>query len=166
MYPTYVFANVQRERLEQVVAELRKHNEIEFFAPVTGRYDLILRLKTNIPEQVYSIVEKIRGIPGIVRTSTYLALDGFTNGQKLETQNPWAFSLLTVNKPLGEVLQKIKKVPGLVDAYVVPGQFDVIMTLNGRNHEEIMRTAVEQLRQIDGIWMSETLFAYKPFVKA
>ena len=165
-YPTYVFATVQRERFEQVVAELKKFSEIEFFAPVTGRYDLVLRLKTNLPEQVYNIVNKIRGIQGIWVTNTFLGLDGYVNGQKLDTQSAWAFSLLSVNKPLHEVLTKIKALPVLHDASIVPGQYDIIMSLKAKNQEELMRTIVEQVPKIEGIWMSETLFAYKPYIKA
>ncbi len=45
MFPTYVFAKVQRDRVPQVVEELRKYSEIEFSAPVTGRYDIIMRIK-------------------------------------------------------------------------------------------------------------------------
>ena len=35
----------------QVVEELRKYSEIEFSAPVTGRYDIIMRIKNSNPEQ-------------------------------------------------------------------------------------------------------------------
>ena len=166
MFPTYVLAKVQRDRVPHVVEELRKFSEIEFSAQVTGRYDLVVRLKTSIPEQVYSIVNRIRTIHGVNATNTFLANDGFTNGQKLDAQGVWGFSLLSVNKPLPEVIQRLKKLPALYDASCVPGQFDIIMSFKGRNYEELMKTTVEQIAQTEGIWRSETLFAYQPNLKA
>jgi len=166
MFPTYVFAKVQRDRVPQVVEELRKYSEIEFSAPVTGRYDIVLRLKTSNPEQLYNTINKIRNINGIKATHTFTANDGFVNGQKLDAQGVWGFSLLSVNKPVPEVLQKLKNIPALYDAWSIPGQFDIIMSYKAQNYEQLMKTTVEQLAHTDGILRSETLFAYQPNVKA
>ncbi len=166
MFPTYVFAKVQRDRVHNVVEELRKFNEIEFSAQVTGRYDIVMRLKTNNPEQIYNLVNKIRTIHGVNATNTLTANEGFTNGQKLEGQGVWGFSLLSINRPLPEVLQKLKKLPALYDACSVPGQFDIIMSYKTANYEDLMRTSVEQIAQTEGISRSETLFAYQPYIKA
>jgi len=166
MFPTYVFAKVQRDRVPHVVEELRKFNEIEFSAQVTGRYDIVMRVKTSNPEQIYNLVNKIRTIHGVNTTNTFTANDGFTNGQKLDAQGVWGFSLLSINRPLPEVIQKLKKLPALYDASCVPGQFDIIMSYKAKNYEDLMRTTVEQIAQTEGIWRSETLFAYQPNVKA
>jgi hypothetical protein len=37
------------------------------------------------------------------------------------------------------------------------------MSLKAKNQEELMKMAVEQ---IEGVWANETLFAYKPYIKA
>jgi len=166
MFPTYVFAKVQRDRVPHVVEELRKFSEIEFSAQATGRYDVIMRIKASSPEQVYSIVNRIRTIHGVNATNTFTANDGFINGQKLEADGVWGFSLLSINKPLPEVLQKLKKLPALHDAWSIPGQFDIIMSYKARNYEDLMKTTVEQIAQTEGISRSETLFAYQPNLKA
>ncbi|MGA2971819.1 MAG: Lrp/AsnC ligand binding domain-containing protein [Candidatus Bathyarchaeia archaeon] len=166
IFPTYVFAKVQRDKVNHVVEELRKFSEIEFTSQVTGRYDIVMRLKTNNPEQIYNLVNKIRTIHGVNATNTFTANDGFINGQKLEAKGVWGFSLLSINKPLPEVLQKLKKMPALHDAWSVPGQFDIIMSYKTANYEDLMKTSVEQIAQTEGIWRSETLFAYQPYIKA
>jgi DNA-binding Lrp family transcriptional regulator len=166
MFPTYVLAKVQRDRVAQVVEELRKYSEIEFNAPVTGRYDIIMRIKSSNPEQVFNMVNKIRSIHGVNVTSTFTANDGFVNGQKLDAQGVWGFSLLSVNRPLPEVLQKLKSLPAIYDAWSFPGQFDIIMSYKAQNYEQLMKTTVEQLAHTEGIWRSETLFAYQPNLKA
>ena len=166
MFPTYVLAKVQRDRVPQVVEELRKYSEIEFSAPVTGRYDIIMRIKNSNPEQLYSTINKIRSIRGVNGTSTFTANDGFVNGQKLDAQGVWGFSLLSVNRPLPEVIQKLKSLPAIYDAWSIPGQFDIIMSYKAQNYEQLMKSTVEQLAHTEGIWRSETLFAYQPNVKA
>jgi DNA-binding Lrp family transcriptional regulator len=166
MFPTYVFAKIQRDGLAHVVEELRKFSEIEFSAQVTGRYDVVMRIKASNPEQVYNIVNKIRTIKGVNATNTFTAIDGFINGQKLDAQGVWGFSLLSINRPLPEVIQKLKKLPALYDAWSIPGQFDIIMSYKTRNYEDLMKMTVEQIAQTEGIWRSETLFAYQPYIKA
>jgi DNA-binding Lrp family transcriptional regulator len=166
MFPTYVFAKVQRDRVPQVVEELRKYSEIEFSAQVTGRYDIVMRMKASNPEQLYSTVNKIRSIHGINATHTFTANDGFVNGQKLDAQGVWGFSLLSINKPIPEVLQKLKSLPAIYDAWSFPGQFDIIMSYKAQNYEQLMKATVEQIAHTEGIWRSETLFAYEPYVKA
>ena len=166
MFPTYVFAKVQRDRLARVVEELRKFSEIEFSAQVTGRYDIVMRIKASNPEQVYSIVNKIRSIHGVNGTNTFTANDGFVNGQELDAQGVWGFSLLSIYKPIPEVLQKLKSLPAIYDAWSFPGQFDIIMSSKAQNYEQLMKSTVEQLGHTDGIWRSETLFAYEPNVRA
>lgn len=166
MFPTYVFAKVQRDRVPQVVEELRRYSEIEFSAQVTGRYDVVMRIQTSNPEQLYGIINKIRSIHGVNATNTFTANDGFVNGQKLDAQGVWAFSLLSTNKPLPEVLQKLKSLPDIHDAWSFPGQYDIIMSYKAQNYEQLMKATVEQTAHIEGIWRSETLFAYEPYVKA
>ncbi|MGD0550935.1 MAG: Lrp/AsnC ligand binding domain-containing protein, partial [Candidatus Bathyarchaeia archaeon] len=78
----------------------------------------------------------------------------------------WGFSLLSVNKPLPEVIQKLRSLPAIYDAWSIPGQFDIIMSSKAQNYEQLMKSTVEQLGHTDGIWRSETLFAYEPNVKA
>jgi DNA-binding Lrp family transcriptional regulator len=166
MFPTYVFAKVQRDRVPQVVEELRKYSDIEFSAPVTGRYDIIMRIKNSNPEQLINTINKIRTIHGVNGTSTFTANDGFVNGQKLDAQGVWGFSLLSVNRPLPEVIQKLKALPAIYDAWSIPGQFDIIMSYKAQNYEQLMKSTVEQLAHTEGIWRSETLFAYQPNLKA
>ncbi len=166
MFPTYVLAKVQRDRVPQVVEELRKYSEIEFSAPVTGRYDIIMRINNSNPEQLTNTINRIRTIHGVNATNTFTANDGFVNGQKLDAHGVWGFSLLSVNKPLTEVLQKLKSLPAIYDAWSIPGQFDIIMSYKAQNYEQLMKSTVEQLGHTEGILRSETLFAYQPNLKA
>src|SRR5206468_690111 len=117
-FPTYVFATVNPGRVQKVVEELKNNSQIDMIAPVTGRYDLALRLKSSAPNEVYNTVKQISNIPGFV------------------------------------------------EAFAVPGQFDIVAFWQARTTEEIMKTSINQLTNVGGLFKSETLLAYAPVFKA
>src|SRR5216117_3329783 len=75
-FPTYVFATVNPGRVQKVVEELKNNSQIDMIAPVTGRYDLALRLKSSAPNEVYNTVNQIRSIADVRTTTTHTAMDG------------------------------------------------------------------------------------------
>ena len=174
-FPTYVFGKVDRDQvgsftdnMPYVVQELGKINDVEFSARVTGQYDIVIRLNNNNPAQVYNSINRISEIQGLTVTDVFMANDGFNTNQKFDPQNVWGFTLLSANKPVEEIVQKLKKMPTVHDVSygIVPGQFDIIVTHKAKTYEDLMRTAFDQIVPTDGIWRSETLFAYQPRVKA
>ncbi len=166
-FPTYVFATVNPGRVPKVVEELKRHSQIDFIAPITGRFDLALRLKTSVPDQVYQAVNEIRAISDVRTTSTCTAMDGIQPSKKLESNNALGISLLRVeHSPLGKSIKELSNIPGLVEAFAVPGQFDIVALWQGKNTEEIMKTSIERLTSVGGLFKSETLLAYAPFFKA
>ncbi len=166
-FPTYVFATVNPGRVQKVVEELKRNSQIDLIAPITGRYDLVLRLKTSVPSEVYQTVNNIRAISDIRSTNTHTAFDGVQPSKRLESQMALGFSLLRVeHAPLGNSLKQLSNVPGLVEAFAVPGQFDIVALWQGKNSEEIMKTSIEKLTTVGGLFHSETLLAYAPYFKA
>src|SRR5881275_2065142 len=93
-FPTYVFAPVNPGRAPKVVEELKRNSQIDLIAPVTGRYDLVLRLKPNTPHNVYQTVNEIREINDIRTTDTHTGFDGIQPTRKLESQMALGVSLL------------------------------------------------------------------------
>src|SRR2546428_7193297 len=90
--PAYVFATVNHGMTKNVVEELKNNPNIDLIAPVTGRFDLALRLKQNTPEQIVQLVSKIRQVHGIETTQTLFGFTGIT-GAPFPTQMPLAISL-------------------------------------------------------------------------
>ena len=166
-FPTYVFATVHPGRATKVVEELKRNSQIDFIAPVTGRYDLVLRLKPNTPEQVYQVVKEIRQISDIRTTDTHTGFDGIQPTKKLESQMALGVSLLNVeHQPLESTIKQLSDIPGFVEASTIPGQFDIVALWQAKTTEEIMKTSVERLPNVGGLFKSETLLAYAPFFKA
>src|SRR5205807_4452783 len=64
---SWVFANV-KGGITRAISQLRKIENVESVTPVTGRFDLVIKLRTNEPNKTFNIVEKIRKIKGIAST--------------------------------------------------------------------------------------------------
>jgi nitrate reductase NapAB chaperone NapD len=166
-FPTYVFATVNPGRETKVVDELKRNSQIDLIAPVTGRYDLVLRLKPNTPHNIYQTIKEIREISDIRTTDTHTGFDGIQPTKKLESQMALGVSLLTCEHATSEkVIKQLSNIPGFVEASTVPGQFDIVALWQARTAEDIMKTSVERITNLPGIFKSETLLAYLPFLKA
>jgi len=130
--------------------------------PVTGRFDLIIKLRTNEPNKAFNIVEKIRKITSITSTQTGISLQKISNPKKDESEDPIAFALVKVSGAFKHVLQKIKTFPDFVEAHIIPGEFNLFATFHGYSPEELLETSVEKLGGINGITAMETLVAWTP----
>lgn len=165
-YPAYVFATVNPGQARKVVEELRNNQNIDVIAPVTGRFDLVLRIKPTAPEQIFQIVSQVRQLQGIQQTQTYFGFHGVQNGTALQSQMPFGISLFNVTTPIESVISQLKSFPGLVEAWTVPGPFDIVALWQARTTEEIVKSAFEKFPTLHGIARSETLLAHTPIFKA
>ncbi len=165
--PTYVFATVNSGRVAKVVEELKQNSQIDFIAPVTGRYDLVLRLKQSNPTQVYQTIQQIREVADVRTTDAHTAFDGIQTNRKPESQMAFGISLLNCvqHQSIETAIKQLSNVPGLVEAYSVPGQFDIVALWQAKNTEDIMKTSVENVPSLQGIFKSETLLARTPFFR-
>ncbi len=158
---TTVLATVEPQALNGVLSHLKNMKGVTFYTAATGRFDIVIQLKTTEQAEVYSLVSQIRAIEGILTTSTLIPFQGFSNGAAFKQGNSLATVLLGVNGRLQNVVQALQKVPSVLSAFVVPGEFDIVATLYGNDYSSIL-TQVMKIGQIQGITASETLFAYKP----
>ena len=166
-FPTYVFATVNPGRSTNVVEELKRNSQIDIIAPVTGRYDLVLRLKPNTPHNIFQTVKEIRNISDIRTTDTHTGFDGITPSKKFENQMALGFSLLNCEHTTSEqVIKQLSSIPGFVEASTVPGQFDIVALWQAKTSEEIVQNSVERVSHLNGIFKSETILAYTPVFKA
>jgi nitrate reductase NapAB chaperone NapD len=166
-FPTYVFATVNPGRATKVVDELKRNSQIDVIAPVTGRYDLVLRLKPNTPHNIYQTVKEIREISDIRMTDTHTGFDGIAPTKKFESQMALGVSVLTVEHNTSEsIIKQLSNIPGFIEASTVPGQFDIVALWQAKTSEEIVKNSVERVNNLQGIFKSETLLAYAPFFKA
>jgi len=158
---SWVFANV-KGGITRTISQLRKVNNVESVTPVTGRFDLVIKLRTNEPKKTLNMVEKIRKVKGIASTQTGISLQKISNAKKDESEDPIAFALVKVKGAFKNVLQKIKTFPNFVEAHVIPGEFDIFAAFHGYSPEELLETSVEKLGSINGVTAMETLVAWTP----
>ena len=160
---SFVFANAKGE-LGRIVNQIRRVSNVASVTPVTGRFDLVIKLKTNEPTKAFNTVEKIREINGISTTQTAFSIESVTNPRNTEDSNeqPLAYSLVKVKGHIRSVLQKLKTFPNLVEAHLIPGEHDIVASFNGFSQDELMESSVEKLSKINGITSSETLISWTP----
>ena len=158
---SYIFAKCKGERAH-TISQIQRIPNVESATPVTGRFDLVIKLGTNEPHKTFNIVEKIRKIKGITSTQTGISLQKISNAKKDESEDPIAFALVKVRGAFKNVLQKIKTFPNFVEAHVIPGEFDIFATFHGYSPEELLETSVEKLSSINGVTAIETLVAWTP----
>jgi hypothetical protein len=124
-------------------------------------------LKSSAPTEVYNTVNQIRQISDVRSTTTHTPWDGIQPTKRLQSQQALGISLLNVeHTPLGQSIKQLSSIPGLVEAFAVPGQFDIVALWQGKTHEDIMKTSINKFSNVGGLRRSQTLLAYAPVIKA
>ena len=158
--PSYIIASVEPRALNGVVEELRKEQGIRLVTPTSGRLNLAVQLNSNELAKVYPFVNKLRSMKGVKSTRTLIPFEGHVTERKPVPNEALALALLSVQEQPGKVLEQLKQAP-IHSAYVVPGEFDIIATVSGKDHNEVLER-VAKMTEIPGVERSETMFAYKP----
>lgn len=165
-FPTYVFATVNPGRSAKVIEELKHHNRLDLIAPATGKFDLALRLKHSTPKEIFEEIKKIREIPDVRMTVTHYTFDGVQPSKKIETEKPLGITMLNLErKPFEEAMSEIGRLPGLVEAFAVDGECDILALWQSRTTEDLMKYTFEKLNSLEGFHNSETLLVRAPFFK-
>jgi len=159
--PTTILASVQPRMLSAVTEQLKHTQGITYFSPVTGRFDLAIELKNADQKQIYELVNKIRSFAGVTCTRTYSPFEGFVNGKNVQATDALALVLLQVNESAQKVLQSFEQHPQIRNASVVPGEFDILATVYGKNQDEVL-SSVSKIAGMQGVTSTETLLAYRP----
>ncbi len=165
-FPTYIFATVNPGRSAKVVEELKRHDRLDLIAPATGKFDLALRLKYSTPKEIYEEVKKIREIPDVRMTVTHETFDGVQPSKKIESDKPLGITMLNLErKPFEEAMSELSKLPGLLEAFAVDGECDIVALWQGKTTEDLIKYSFEKLNTLEGFHNNETLFVRTPFYK-
>src|SRR5207244_9664326 len=92
----YIIAKYKGERTH-AISQIEHIPNVESATPVTGRFDLVIKLGTNEPTKAFTTMEKIRDIPSITNTQTTISFESIINSSnKADSESPLAFALLKV----------------------------------------------------------------------
>ncbi len=156
----YIFAKCKGERV-RTVSQIQRIPNVESCTPVTGRFDLVIKLRTNEPTKAFTTMEKIRSIPSITNTQTTISFESITNSSNRgDSDSSLAFALLKVRGSFDAILRKLKTLPNFAEAHVIPGAFDILAAFRADSSEELLERSVEKIGSINGITASETLISY------
>jgi DNA-binding Lrp family transcriptional regulator len=62
-----------------------------------------------------------------------------------------------------ETAQAIADLPEVTEVYSVAGDFDLVVMIRVRNHDDLSRVVTEEIGKIEGIQRTQTLVAFKVF---
>jgi DNA-binding Lrp family transcriptional regulator len=62
-----------------------------------------------------------------------------------------------------ETAQAIADRPEVTEVYSVAGDFDLVVMIRVRNHDDLSRVVTEEIGKIEGIQRTQTLVAFKVF---
>ncbi len=159
---SFVFANIKPSSgIHHAISQLKHIPNVESITPVAGRFDLVIKLKTNDPEKAFNTVEKIREIEDISHTQTAISFQRVSNNEE-EREQPIAFALMKVKGAIQETLRRLKTFPNIVEAHAIPGEFDVVAAFSGHSPREVMENSLDKIGSINEITASETLIAWNP----
>jgi DNA-binding Lrp family transcriptional regulator len=160
---SYIFANCKGERAH-TIDQIQRIPNVEIATPVTGRFDLVIKLRTNEPSKAFTTMEKIRSIPSITNTQTTISFESISSSNTAanDSDTPLAFALLKVKGGFDAVLRRLKTIPNFAEAHVIPGAFDILAAFRADSPEDIVEQSIEKIGNISGITASETLLSYSP----
>src|SRR5947209_2831005 len=159
---SYIFAKCKGQRA-RTISQIQRIPNVESCTPVTGRFDLVIKLRTNEPTKAFTTMEKIRNIPSITNTQTTISFESIINSSnRADSESPLAFALLKVKGSFSTILQKLRTIPNFAEAHVIPGAFDILTAFRADTSEELLERSVEKIGSINGITASETLISYSP----
>src|SRR5438552_18584825 len=156
----YIFAKCKGERAH-IISQIQRIPNVESCTPVTGRFDLVIKLRTNEPTKAFSTMEKIRSIASITNTQTTISFESIINSSNRgDNDSALAFALLKVRGSFDAILRKLKTIPNFAEAHVIPGAFDILAAFRADSSEDLLEKSVEKISSINGITASETLISY------
>src|SRR5947199_8469319 len=154
---SYIFAKCKGERAH-TISQIQRIPNVESATPVTGRFDLVIKLRTNEPTKAFTTMEKIRSIPSITNTQTTISFESIINSSNRgDNDSPLAFALLKVRGSFDTILRKLKTIPNFAEAHVIPGAFDILAAFRADSSDERLKKSVEMSGSIKGITASCTL---------
>src|SRR5947207_15845080 len=100
-----VFVNI-KSRMHQAISQLKHITNVESVTPVTGRFDAVIKRRTNDPEKAFNAVEKIREIDDVTATQPGLSLQHVSSPHEGQREQPIASSLMKEKVQITAILPK------------------------------------------------------------
>src|SRR5438094_9847172 len=109
----YIFAKCKGDRAH-IISQIQRIPTVESATRVTGRFDLVIKLRTNEPTKAFTTMEKIRSIPSITDTRTTISFQSITtSSNKADSESPVTFALSEVKGSLGTVPHTVQPHPNV-----------------------------------------------------
>ncbi|AGT35056.1 MAG: Lrp/AsnC ligand binding domain-containing protein [Thermofilum sp.] len=78
----------------------------------------------------------------------------------MSAEHSAAVAYVLINCDIGkekEVLEELKKIPGVIEAHLLYGVYDIIVKATGKNNTEIREMILTKIRRIPGVKRTLTM---------
>jgi len=157
----YVFIKTLEGKAENVWKQFQKWDNVIGTWIVTGDYDVIVWFDAQDLDTVHRCVSTIKGWKDVEQTSSHMVYNGH------KTENWWwekpagAWVMMRESK-LDEAQNKIKQWNWMTSGASIPGNWDYISWVGGKNWNEVWNHLLEIKK---GKWQTSTFVPIKSWWK-
>lgn len=159
----FVLVTTSAEREFYVYSHLRDVNNITGFYHVGGEYNLVLKVSTqDIDGLQYILTQKVRKIPGVINTETFIVTADTENLYASEDKDFIGF-MLARTQPRREknIFKRICCMDEIIEAYLVLGKYDIIAKICTTTLEELVNKFAWKIKHDPSITEFKTLIKRK-----
>jgi len=138
----YVFIKTVKGKSNEVWKQFHNWDNVIGTWIVDGEWDVIVWFDATDWDIIRSCVETIKGWKEVEHTSSHMVYNGWKNGGWWWEQPAGAWVLLRENK-LGEVLEKMHNWDWTVSGASIPGDWDYMTWVGGKNWDEVWKHLVQ-----------------------
>jgi DNA-binding Lrp family transcriptional regulator len=165
----YVLLQTEPGLATSVMNALVESTVVDRALCITGEADVFARINdVTWPELQDRLLNKLQRIPGVVRSSTHVAVPTSAIARGLIVPyhvvyhplgGPSIYGLVFVRMAAGsagETVRAVREIKGVLGLAVVTGEFELIIQVSGRSIEQLGSTVLKQIHAIPGVTSTKT----------
>ena len=139
----YVFIKTKKGKAQNVWKQFQNWENIIGAWIVAGEWDVIVWFDAQDWETVHRCIETIKGWNDVEWTSSHMVYNGQKNDQKWWWEKPAGAWVLIRENELDETPDKMQKWDWMVSGASIPGEWDYITWIGGKNWDEVWQHLFE-----------------------
>lgn len=138
----YIFIKTIKGKAQEIWQRFHKWDNIIGAWVVDGKWDVIIWIDASDWDTIHRCVETMKEWNEVEHTSSHMVYNGWKNGGWWWEKPAGTWVLLRENK-LGEVLSKMQKWDWTVSGASIPGDWDYMAWVGGKNWDEVWNHLME-----------------------
>jgi hypothetical protein len=156
----YITIKTERGTTRKVFEALQNHDWVIGAWIVSGTNDVMAWTNARSQEETYTYANSIRTIPGVNYTHSHFVHGGYVNNMD-EMKNPTGVWVWIRATDMNSALANIKKYPTVANWACMPGEYDYLAYMTGKNMNETLDNILNMSEQNN--WQTYTEVPVKSY---